>query len=85
MSTSGAVQCSRLETVVRSRWVPYASSERPTLVDCLRELGQLIQRVHGPTCVATEQKLQAEDENSESTKHPADEAADSLNATEVLT
>ena len=28
------------------------SSKRPTLQDCLRELGRLIQQDHGPTCVA---------------------------------
>jgi hypothetical protein len=27
------------------------SSKRPTLQDCLRELGRLIQQDHGPTCV----------------------------------
>ena len=34
------------------------SSERPTSVDCLRELGRLIQRDHGPTCVDAEQEFQ---------------------------
>jgi hypothetical protein len=27
------------------------SSERPTNVDCFRELGRVIQRDHGPTCI----------------------------------
>ncbi len=35
------------------------SSKRPTLQDCLRELGRLIQQDHGPTCVAAAQELQA--------------------------
>jgi hypothetical protein len=35
------------------------SSKRPTFVDCLRELGRLIQQDHGPTCVVAEKKLQA--------------------------
>ena len=34
-------------------------SERPTNVDCFRELGRVIQRDHGPTCIAAAQKLQA--------------------------
>ena len=32
------------------------SSKRPTLQDCLRELGRLIQQDHGPTCVAAAKK-----------------------------
>jgi hypothetical protein len=35
------------------------SSKRPTMQDCLRELGRLIQQDHGPTCVAAAQELQA--------------------------
>ena len=35
------------------------SSERPTNVDCFRELGRVIQRDHGPTCIAAAQELQA--------------------------
>jgi hypothetical protein len=35
------------------------SSERPTNVDCFRELGRVIQRDHGPTCIAAEQELKA--------------------------
>jgi hypothetical protein len=31
------------------------------LVDCLRELGRLIQQDHGPTYVTVEQKLQADE------------------------
>jgi hypothetical protein len=34
------------------------SSKRPTLQDCLRELGRLIQQDHGPTFVAAAQELQ---------------------------
>jgi hypothetical protein len=60
------------------------SSKYPTVLDCLRELGQRIQREHGPTCVAAAQKLQAADEQAASTKRPSDEGAASLNATEVL-
>ncbi len=37
------------------------SNKRPTFVDCLRELGRLIQQDHGPTCVTVEQKLQADE------------------------
>jgi hypothetical protein len=32
------------------------SSKRPTVQDCLRELGRLIHQDHGPTCVAAAQK-----------------------------
>ena len=64
------------------------SSKYPTLLDCLRELGRLIQRDHGPTCVAASQELQAaqKDAADVSTKRPpdADEGAASLNTTEVL-
>ncbi len=35
------------------------SSERPTNVDCFRELGRVIQRDHGPTCIAAAQEFQA--------------------------
>ena len=34
------------------------STKFPTLRDCLRELGRLIQQDHGPTCVAAAQELQ---------------------------
>jgi hypothetical protein len=62
------------------------SSKRPTLEDCFRELGRLIQRDHGPTCVAAAQKLQTakKDAADASTKRPLDEGADSLNTNEVL-
>ena len=33
------------------------SIERPTNVDCFRELGRVIQRDHGPTCIAAAQEL----------------------------
>ena len=80
MSTSGV-------TVVRSRWDPSSkSSERPTNVDCFRELGRVIQRDHGPTCIAAAQELQAAEKAAAdaSTKRPADEAAASLNANDML-
>ncbi len=59
---------------------------RPTLQDCLRELGRLIQQDHGPTCVAAAQELQAAEKDAAdaSTKRPADEAVVSLNANDVL-
>ena len=52
------------------------SSTRPTLQDCLRELGRLIQQDHDPTCVAAAQELQAAEKDAAdaSTKRPADEA-----------
>ena len=52
------------------------SSERPTNVDCFRELGRVIQRDHGPTCIAAAQELQAAEKDAAdaSTKRPADEA-----------
>jgi len=59
------------------------SSKFPTLRDCLRELGQRIERDHGPTCVAAAQKLQ-KDAADASTKRPADEGATSRNANDVL-
>jgi len=62
------------------------SSKRPTLQDCLRELGRLIQQDHGPTCVAAAQKLQAAEKDAAdaSTKRSHDERAASLNANQVL-
>ncbi len=50
------------------------SCKRPTLQECLRELGQLVVQVHvsslaviqqdqGPTCVAAAQKLQADEKD----------------------
>ncbi len=62
------------------------SSKFPTLRDCLRELGRLIQQDHGPTCVAEEQELQSAEKDAAdaSMKRPADEGAASLNANEVL-
>ena len=57
------------------------SSKFPTLRDCLRELGQQIERDHGPTSVDAAQKLQAAEKDvaDASTKRPADEGAASLN------
>jgi hypothetical protein len=57
------------------------SSKRPTLQDCLRELGR-----HGPTCVAAAQELQAAEKDAAdaSTKRPADEATASFNTNDVL-
>jgi hypothetical protein len=62
------------------------SSKRPTLQDCLREIGRLIQRDHDPTCVDAAQKLQAAEKDAvdASTKRPPDEGAASINANEVL-
>ena len=66
----------------------HKSSERPTNVDFLRELGRVIQRDHDPTCIAAAQQLQAAEKDAAdaSTKRAADadEGAASLNATEVL-
>ena len=58
----------------------------PTPVDCLREVGRLIQRGHGPTCIDAAQKLQAveKDANDTSTKRPADAGASSLNGNDVM-
>ena len=56
------------------------SSKYPTVLDCLRNLGQRIQSEHDPTCVAPVQKLQAVDEDVTSTKRPSDEGTVSLNA-----
>ena len=89
MPTSGYVERSRLEFVVRSRWVPSGirmSRDRPTPVDWLRELGRLIQRDHGPTCVAVAQELQTaeKDDTDVSTKRPVDEGVVSCNANDVL-
>jgi hypothetical protein len=62
------------------------SRKRPTPGDTLRELGRVIQRDHGPTCIAAAQELQAPEKAAAdaSTKRPADEAAASLNANDVL-
>jgi hypothetical protein len=62
------------------------SSKFPTLRDCLRELGRLIQQDHGPTCVAAAQEFQATEKDAAdaSTKRPPVEGAVSLNANEVL-
>ncbi len=62
------------------------SSKRPTLQDCLRELGRLIQQDHGPTCVAAAQELQAAEKDAAdaSRKRPADEEPALLNANDEL-
>jgi hypothetical protein len=62
------------------------SSERPTNVDCFRELGRVIQRDHGPTCIAATQELQAveKDAADASTKRAVDEAAASSTANDEL-
>jgi hypothetical protein len=61
-------------------------SERPTNVDCFRELGRVIQRDHDPTCIAAAQEFQAaeKDATDVSTKRTADEAGVSLTANDVL-
>jgi hypothetical protein len=51
----------------------HKSSERSTNVDCFRELGRVIQRDHGPTCITAAQELQAAEKDA-STKRPPDEA-----------
>ncbi len=63
----------------------HMSSERPTPVDFLRELGRLIQWDHGPTCVTVAQKFQDAEKDADdvSTKRPVDEEAASLNANDV--
>ncbi len=62
------------------------STKFPTLRDCLRELGRVIQRDHGPTCIAAAQELQAAEKDAAdaSTKRSHDEGAASLNASQVL-
>ncbi len=62
------------------------STERPTPVDCLREVGRLIQRDHCPTCVSVTQKLQVAEKDTVvvSTKRPVDEGGVSRNANDVL-
>ena len=40
------------------------STKFPTLRDCLRELGRLIQQDHDPTCVAAAQELQAAEKDA---------------------
>jgi hypothetical protein len=77
MSTSGAVQRHRMEAVVRSWWGPSTSlSNVPRLVtvDRLRELGRVIQRDHGATCIASAQEFQADEKDAAhaSTKRAAD-------------
>jgi hypothetical protein len=64
----------------------HKSSERPTNVDCFRELGRVIQWDHGPTCIAAAQELQAAEKDAvdASTKRAADEADASLTANDVL-
>ena len=51
----------------------HMSSQRPTSVDYLRELGRLIQRNQVTTCVVAAQELQDEDDHAVSTKRPSDE------------
>jgi hypothetical protein len=41
------------------------STKFPTLRDCLRELGRLIQEDHGPTCVVAAQKFQAAEKDAD--------------------
>ena len=64
------------------------SIERPTTVDCLRELGRVIHRDHDSTCITVAQQWETveKDVADVSTKCAADvdEGAASLNATEVL-
>ncbi len=62
------------------------STKFPTLRDCLRDLGRLIQQDHDPTCVAAAQKLQAAEKDAAdaSTQRSHDEGPASLNANQVL-
>ena len=60
------------------------SSKYPTVIDCLRELGQRIQLTHDPTCVTAGQKLQDVNEHVVSTKRPSDEEPASLTVNDVL-
>ena len=60
------------------------SRDRPTQLDCLRELQTRIQQHHGPKCVAAAQAWQAASSAAASTKRPVDEGAASCNANEVL-
>jgi hypothetical protein len=62
------------------------SSNYPTLRDYLRELGRVIQRDHGPTCIVAAPELQASEKDAAdaSSKRPADETAASLNANDML-
>jgi hypothetical protein len=64
----------------------HLSTKFPTLCDCLRELGRLIQQDHDPTCVVAAQELQdaEKDAADASTKRSHDEGASSLNASQVL-
>ena len=48
------------------------SSKFPTLRDCLRELGQRIERDHGPTCIAAAQELQAAEKAAADGKNKGD-------------
>ncbi len=52
----------------------HKSIERPTTVDYLREFGRVIQRDHGPTCIAATQQLQTteKDATDVSTKRAPD-------------
>ncbi len=80
MPTSGVLQRLLMEDAARSWWGPCMSTKFPTLRDCLRELGRLIQQDHGPTCVAAAQKLQAAEKDAAdaSTKRSHDDGAASL-------
>ena len=84
MSTSGVLQCLHVETVVHTSRDIRMSSKYPTVLDCLHEIGQRIQREHDPTCVAATQKLQVVDDHAVSTKRPSDERVVSPNVTDVL-
>jgi hypothetical protein len=62
------------------------SDTHPTIQDCLRELGRLIQQDHDPTCVDAAQKLQAAEKDAAdaSTKRSHDEGTVSLNTNQVI-
>jgi hypothetical protein len=61
------------------------SSERPTTVDCLRELGRVIHRHHDPTCITTSQELQAVEKDTDdvSTKRIVDADEGAVPSTEL--
>jgi hypothetical protein len=60
------------------------SRDRPTQLDCLRELQTRIQQDHGPKYVTAAQAWQSVSSPVASTKRPVDEGDTSSNANEVL-
>ena len=60
------------------------SRDRPTQLDCFRELHTRIQQDHGPKCVSVAQPWQVVSSAVSSTKRPVDERVVSRNANDVL-